>query len=111
MFWKVRQNSEFDLLSPIQRDQQWLIRLGASSPLPMSISDASSVSTSEQSSGMLDGSFLWFQLFIETLLKMQHTEDDRLKLVQFFRDIYQGDSRQLRIMDEFEERYSARDAL
>ena len=68
----------------------------------MSIYDISSSFAVEQSSRMLNGSFLWFRLFIETLLHMRHTKDDRFELVKLLRNTYAGNESQLQLIQEFE---------
>jgi tetratricopeptide (TPR) repeat protein len=77
----------------------------------MSIYDTSSSSTTEQSLSMLNGSFLWFRLLIETLLRIPHTEDDRLELVKLLKDTYAGNVSQLHIIQEFELGYTSQRAL
>lgn len=73
----------------------------------MTIYDSSTWSTNEQSSRILNGNFLWFRLFIETLLRMQNTDDNQRKLVELFQKKYVGNDIQTQIIKEFEQTYTS----
>ena len=73
----------------------------------MTIYDSSTWSTNEQSSRILNGNFLWFRLFIETLLRMQNTDDNQRKLVELFQRKYVGNYIQTQIIKEFEQTYTS----
>ncbi|CAF0854652.1 unnamed protein product [Adineta steineri] len=100
-----------ELVLAIKSDLRMLEKLEELSSVSMSIYDTSSSSTIEQSSRMLNGNFLWFRLFIETLIHMQHKNDDRRELIELFTDIYAGNDHQLQIIQEFERAYTNQRAL
>lgn len=77
----------------------------------MTIYDSSTWSTNEQSSRILNGNFLWFRLFIETLLRMQNTDDNQRKLVELFQKKYVGNDIQTQIIKEFEQTYTSQTVL
>ncbi|UJR29707.1 hypothetical protein I4U23_017256 [Adineta vaga] len=103
-FQKIRAvlTESMELLSTIESNQQMLEKLEKLSSIPMSIYDTSSSITSEQSSKILNGSFLWFWLLIETLLRMHYNENDRYELIQFLKDKCKGNHIQLQIIEEFQ---------
>ena len=53
-----------------------------------------------------NASFLWFQLFIEVLLRMHHKVSDRQEMISICKRTYANDTQALQIIDEFEKNYS-----
>ncbi|CAF3858243.1 unnamed protein product, partial [Rotaria sordida] len=60
-----------------------------------------------------NGDFIWFQLFIETLLRMSNAalHPSRKEFIEFIRQQYHGDVTKLRIIDELESTYEANQAV
>ncbi|UJR11897.1 hypothetical protein I4U23_016075 [Adineta vaga] len=58
-----------------------------------------------------NASFMWFQLFIEVLLRMHHKVSDRKELIHICRKTYSNNVEVLQIIDEFEKDYSAHKAI
>ncbi|UJR19413.1 hypothetical protein I4U23_022543 [Adineta vaga] len=54
-----------------------------------------------------NATFMWFQLFIEVLLRMHHKTTDRKELINICKKTYINDTEVLKIIDEFEKNYSA----
>ena len=55
--------------------------------------------------------FLWFQLFIETLLRLHYTSDDLRELIQTCKRFYRGNEHELQMIAEFEQNYKPEDAI
>ena len=55
--------------------------------------------------------FLWFQLFIEVLLRMHHTSHTRQELIDLCQESYKTDSSELSIIDEFRRTYKTENAI
>ncbi|CAF4259433.1 unnamed protein product, partial [Adineta steineri] len=53
-----------------------------------------------------NASFLWFQLFIEVLLRMHHKVSDRQEMISVCKRQYANDTEALQMIDEFEKNYS-----
>jgi tetratricopeptide (TPR) repeat protein len=60
-----------------------------------------------------NGDFIWFQLFIETLLRMSDAAlyPSRKEFVEFIREQYDDDVAKLRIIDELESSYQTNQAI
>jgi len=54
---------------------------------------------------------MWFQLFIEVILRMHHKSSDRKELIDICRKSYAENYKQLNIIDEFEKDYSPEKAI
>jgi tetratricopeptide (TPR) repeat protein len=55
--------------------------------------------------------FMWFQLFIEVLLRMHHKSTDRKELIDICKKNYKGNKQEMMIIDEFEKEYKADNAI
>ncbi|CAF3605598.1 unnamed protein product [Rotaria socialis] len=98
-----------ELICLVKLDQQELEKLEDVMSLPMNIYDVNAVGSSlakENSSTSLNGNFLWFQLFIEVFLRMEHTATDFLELVNFCKEIYMDNTSQLEVINEFQQNYT-----
>ena len=73
-----------------------------------SISVISSGSRSLQARNAI---FMWFQLFIEVLLRMHHKSSDRKELMDICRKSYKGNQQEMKIIDEFEKNYKSENAI
>ncbi|CAF1524334.1 unnamed protein product [Adineta ricciae] len=58
-----------------------------------------------------NATFMWFQLFIEVLLRMHHKKTDRKELINICKKTYINDTEVLNIIDEFEKNYTANEAV
>ena len=76
----------------------------------MKISNSNEVPAEHSSTG-LNGQFLHFQLFIDCLIRLKPSDDDQSELLAACRHCYQHDSEQLKLIDEFQESYSADRAI
>ena len=54
---------------------------------------------------------MWFQLFIEVLLRMHHKSSDRKELTDICKKAYAGNPEQIAIIDEFENNYNPEKAI
>jgi tetratricopeptide (TPR) repeat protein len=54
---------------------------------------------------------MWFQLFIEVLLRMHHKSSDRKELIDICKKFYTRNVKQMEIIDEFEKNYKAEKAI
>ncbi|CAF0951271.1 unnamed protein product [Didymodactylos carnosus] len=97
------------LILLIKSNQYKLEKLDDVTSLPMSIYNISSAK--ENSSTGVNGNFLWFQLFIEVLLRIQHSAEDRQDLVELCKKTHVGNTSQIQLIDEFELTYSPSNAL
>ncbi len=66
---------------------------------------------SEQTSLLLNGSFLFFQLFLHLLLKLKPSENAKQELVDFCRQFYEGNSSVLNTLNKFEHDYTPDKAI
>ncbi len=55
--------------------------------------------------------FMWFQLFIEVLLRMHHKSTDRKELIDICKKNYKGNKKEMAIIDEFEKDYKGDNAI
>ncbi|CAF1253016.1 unnamed protein product, partial [Didymodactylos carnosus] len=58
-----------------------------------------------------NANFLWFQLFIEVLLRMYHTSSSRNELINFCKKNYAGNESEEEMIAEFEHKYKPDDAI
>ncbi|CAF3339059.1 unnamed protein product [Rotaria socialis] len=65
----------------------------------------------ESSSSNLNGDFLWFQLFIEVILRMNDCEKAKQELIDRCLQQYQNDSVEKRKIKEFAENYISSEAI
>ncbi len=66
---------------------------------------------SESSSSQLNGDFVWFQFFIEILLRMQRTPNAMQDLVDACLSAYKDNSTQQRLINEFQTEYDKTDVI
>ena len=93
-----------ELMAQIYKDQ--LLRT--------KLEDGPHISVIRASEGPLqarNATFLWFQLFIEVLLRLHYTSDDQRQLIQTCKNFYQGNGHELKIIEEFEQNYKPEDAI
>ncbi|CAF5172052.1 unnamed protein product, partial [Rotaria sp. Silwood1] len=57
------------------------------------------------------GSILWFQLLIDVLLRMKHTDDAKTELIETWHKNYTGNSSELNIIKEFKKKYQREKAV
>ena len=55
--------------------------------------------------------FMWFQLFIEVLLRMHHKSSDRKELIDICKKNYKGNKQEMKIINGFEKKYKADNAI
>ncbi|CAF4796999.1 unnamed protein product, partial [Rotaria sp. Silwood1] len=78
------------------------------------IDDGASISiitSSSQSLQVRNAIFLWFQLFIEVLLRMHHKSNDRKELLNICKLSYKDNVKEIKTIDEFEKNYKAENAI
>jgi tetratricopeptide (TPR) repeat protein len=54
---------------------------------------------------------MWFQLFIEVLLRMHHKSNTRQELIDICKQHYQNNAEEMAIINEFEKTYKAENAI
>jgi len=54
---------------------------------------------------------MWFQLYIEVLLRMHHKLSDRKELIDLCKNACQGNNSELNIINEFEKNYQSENAI
>jgi tetratricopeptide (TPR) repeat protein len=69
------------------------------------------ISAGSQSLQARNAIFMWFQLFIEVLLRMHHKSSDRKELIDICKESYKGNKQEMEIIDEFEKNYKAENAI
>ena len=69
------------------------------------------ISHSSKSLQARNAIFMWFQLFIEVLLRMHHKSTDRNELIDICKKNYKGNKQEMSIIDEFEKTYKAEKAI
>ncbi|CAF0820146.1 unnamed protein product [Rotaria sordida] len=78
------------------------------------IEDGASISvitSGSQSLQARNAIFMWFQLFIEVLLRMHHKSNDRKEILDICKKSYKGNKQEMKIIDEFEKNYKAENAI
>ncbi|CAF1569716.1 unnamed protein product, partial [Rotaria sordida] len=78
------------------------------------IEDGASISvitSGSQSLQARNAIFMWFQLFIEVLLRMHHKSNDRKEILDICKKSYKGNQQEMEIIDEFEKSYKAENAI
>ncbi|CAF1431777.1 unnamed protein product [Adineta ricciae] len=90
-----------DLISSIQSDRGR--RKQGDEPILFSVQG--------QSTSELNGQFVHSQIFIDILLRIKPTQEDRDELNFLLHKIYKGNASELAIVKEFDEKYRADDAL
>ncbi|CAF3345867.1 unnamed protein product [Rotaria sp. Silwood1] len=69
------------------------------------------ITTGSQSLQARNAIFMWFQLFIEVLLRMYHQSNDRKELLDICKKSYTGNQQQMKIIEEFEKTYKGENAI
>jgi len=69
------------------------------------------ISSGSQSLETRNAIFMWFQLFIEVLLRMHHKSADRKELLDICKNSYKGNQEELNIINEFEKDYKSEKAI
>lgn len=54
---------------------------------------------------------MWFQLYIEVLIRMHHKLNDRKELIDIFKRTYKDNKNQLDLLNEFEKTYKSENAI
>ncbi|CAF1224610.1 unnamed protein product [Didymodactylos carnosus] len=99
-----------DLCSKLTKDQ--LIReKKTENTISVIIFNRNETDTTHMNLKVDNGNFMWFQLFIETLLRMEQTIESKLELVELCKEYYTGNQRGLELLHEFEETYRSDDAI
>ncbi|CAF1135549.1 unnamed protein product [Rotaria sordida] len=78
------------------------------------VEDSASISvitSGSQSLQARNAIFMWFQLFIEVLLRMHHKSNDRKELLDICKKSYKDNHQEMKIIDEFEKTYKAENAI
>jgi tetratricopeptide (TPR) repeat protein len=78
---------------------------------PLSISIFNSISNEERSSTNINGGFLHFQLLIGGLLRLRYSQTSREEFFDLCKKEYQGNYKQLSILEDFKESYIPERAL
>ncbi len=92
------------MIHQIQDDQPG--RRSNNADEPLSILVFNSDKSDEKSTTEMDGRFVQSQLLIACLLKMETTRTDKVEFVSQCRQIYKGNNKELKIIDEFEKDYA-----
>ncbi|CAF2742817.1 unnamed protein product [Rotaria sp. Silwood2] len=69
------------------------------------------ITSGSQSLQARNAIFMWFQLFIEVLLRMHHKSNDRKEILEICKNNYKGNQQEMKIIDEFEKTYKAENAI
>ena len=93
-----------ELLTQVSRDHTVRAKLedGAS---------ISVVHPGSQSVQIRSAIFMWFQLFIEVLIRMHHKSSERKELIDICKKSYQGNEEEQKLIDEFEKNYGPENAI
>ncbi len=78
------------------------------------VEDGASISvitSGSQSLQARNAIFMWFQLFIEVLLRMHHKSTDRKELIDICKKSYKGNHEEMTIINEFEKNYKPENAI
>ncbi|CAF0875555.1 unnamed protein product [Didymodactylos carnosus] len=97
--------SSTELIEKLSLDQRQRDKIEDLTMIPISISHQ------RKSTSNFNGDFMWSQLFLEVLLRVKQTPDDRQVLIQFCKEIYVDNDIQTKIIDEFERTYCPEKAL
>ncbi|CAF1249850.1 unnamed protein product [Rotaria sordida] len=92
------------LVDQIAQDQITRIKVEESATIAV-------MSSSTQSLESRNAMFMWFQLFIEVLLRMHHTSNARQELIDICKKNYRENSLELSIINEFESTYKSENAI
>ena len=98
-----------DLLNHIQSDQSKHIENKVDEPLI--IHTANLRNSIEQSTRRLNGEFLYLQLLIDCLVRTKPAVNDKNELIRFCKKFYTDHPNELKIIGEFEQKYSSDQAL
>ncbi|CAF4982851.1 unnamed protein product, partial [Rotaria sp. Silwood1] len=98
-----------ELIERIKADQK--TRAKAEEPVGISIFNRSDKEYTHKNLKSENGSFMWFQLLIEVLICMQHSSTAKKELIDVCKRQYQNNSKELSIIDEFEDDYDSSNAV
>ncbi|CAF1956356.1 unnamed protein product [Rotaria magnacalcarata] len=96
--------SRSKLVAQISKDQQSRGKLEEGASISI-------ITAGSQSLEARNAIFMWFQLFIEVLLRMHHKSNDRKELLDICKKSYRGNQQEMEIIDEFEKNYKAENAI
>ncbi|UJR38735.1 hypothetical protein I4U23_031400 [Adineta vaga] len=100
------------LVDTVKSYQRELDHLEDISALPITVYNSSTSSvTGEESSSNLNAEFMWFQLLIEIIVQMNHTNSDRHDLLELCRKAQAGNIQQLQLIEEFQQNCRTGNAL
>ena len=91
-------------MSAITRDQNTRARAEEGASISV-------ISHSSKSLQAHNAIFMWFQLFIEVLLRMHHKSTDRKELIDICKKSYKGNKQEMDIIKEFEKNYKCENAI
>ena len=57
------------------------------------------------------GQFIWFQLFKYVILRLPRDEKAKKEMIETCRNYYRGHTKQMKLIDKFEEKYRSEDAI
>ncbi|UJR38745.1 hypothetical protein I4U23_031410 [Adineta vaga] len=78
---------------------------------PLSINIFTTNISGDKSTTGINGQFVFFQILIDCLLRLESTETDKIELINLFKTEYEDNLSELNNLREFEEEYSSNKAL
>ncbi len=93
-----------ELLAQVSRDQTSRVKIESGPSISI-------LTCGSQAIEAHNAVFLWFQLFIEVLLRMNHKSSDRGELIDICKTNYKGNNEQMDIINEFDKKYQAENAI
>jgi tetratricopeptide (TPR) repeat protein len=93
-----------ELLAQVSRDQASRVKIESGPSISVLTRDLQAIESH-------NAVFMWFQLFIEVLLRMNHKASDRAELTAMCKRSYNGNNEQMNIIDEFERNYQPAEAI
>ena len=93
-----------ELLAQVSRDQTSRVKIESGPSISI-------LTCRSQAIEAHNAVFLWFQLFIEVLLRMNHKSSDRDELIDICKKSYKGNNEQMNIINEFDKSYQAENAI
>ncbi|CAF4747223.1 unnamed protein product [Rotaria sp. Silwood1] len=69
------------------------------------------ISSGSQSLEVRNAMFMWFQLFIEVLLRMHHKSNDRKEFLDICKNNYNDNEEEMEMINEFEKSYKPENAI
>ncbi|CAF1356516.1 unnamed protein product [Rotaria sordida] len=93
-----------ELVAQISRDQISRAKIDNELSISVLTQDAQAIKAH-------NAMFMWFQLFIEVLVHMNHRSTDRNEIVDIYKNNYKDNSQEMSIIDDFEKNYTAERAI